>query len=105
MGKREEFGCSFSNGLAQTSFTCGLQHWGTQKDLSDHAQVCHSDLSHLPKESVLCIYCKEQLWAYTIKFMTKELRDSKREMEPQTNGAASSVKGKNSVNGAIYEPK
>lgn len=37
------------------------------------------------------------------KFMIEELRDSQRETEPQTDGAASSVKVK--ANDAVNEPK
>lgn len=52
---------------------------------------------------MLCVYFKEQLRAYTSKFRTKELRDSKREIEPQAHGPACSITGK--ANGKIYEPK
>lgn len=107
MGGREESGCSFFNDLGQTPFPSGILRWYPQQSLHDHSQVSHPASSHLqlksPKEFVLCVYYKEQLWAYTIKFRTKELRYSKREIEPQTHGTACSETGK--ANAKIYEPK
>lgn len=67
--------------------TWGIQHWWPQRDLCDHAQVRYPDFSYSqlksPKEFVLCIHYEEQLWTYTITFMTEELRNSKREREPR----------------------
>lgn len=107
MRGREERGYSFSNDLVQTPFPQGIFHWCPQQGMHDHSQVSYPDSSHLqlksPKEFVLRVYYKEQLWAHTIKFRTKELRDSKRKTEPQTHGAACSVTGKANVK--IYEPQ
>lgn len=81
-----QFGCSppLSDGLSQNTY--GIQPKWHQRDLRGHTQVCHPDSSHLqfksPKEFVLCSHYKEQLWAYTIKFMIEELTDSRREIEP-----------------------
>lgn len=102
-----QFGCSppLSDGLSQNTY--GIQPKWHQRDLRGHTQVCHPDSSHLqfksPKEFVLCSHYKEQLWAYTIKFMIEELTDSRREIDPQKNGGGYSVKVK--ANGSISEPK
>lgn len=84
------FGCSAPDGLSQN--TDGIQPEWHQRALRGHTQLCHPDSSHLqfksPKEFVLCSHYKEQLWTYTIKFMTEELTDSKREIEPRQMGEA-----------------
>lgn len=84
-----------------TPNTCGIQHWWPQRALSDHTQVRCPEFSYSqlksPKEFVLRIHYEEQLWTYTITFMTEELRNRKREREPQTYRVACSVEGGENV--------